>query len=178
MIQQRSQEIERAVAAGLQRWPQARFPLIPEEPAEPTDNRDVVRPMPRRKPIHTIDTSHTTLPMARRVVFKAGVILPIVRLFVWFWACIRFFGGNFIDVVTGRDTIQRRAVRLREVFEDTGASFAKLGQQLSLRADLLPYPYCAELSKMLDRVRPFPTEQAIAIIERSLGRPLHEIFEV
>ncbi len=55
-------------------------------------------------------------------------------------------------------------------------SFAKLGQQLSLRADLLPYAYCAELGKMLDSARPFPTAQAIAIIESSLGRPLGDIF--
>src|SRR5262249_45122090 len=49
---------------------------------------------------------------------------------------------------------------------------------LSLRADLLPYAYCAELSKMLDRVKAFPTPQAVAIIERSLGRPLNAIFAV
>src|SRR5262245_51421720 len=31
---------------------------------------------------------------------------------------------------------------------------------------------------MLDQAPPFPTEQAIAVIERSLGQPLSEIFEV
>src|SRR5262249_46368417 len=158
-------EIERAVAAGLRRWPHYHWPLVAEEPG-PADNRDVIRPMPRRKSTYTVDASHTTLQMARRVVFRPGIILPIIRLFLWFWACVRFFGGNLIDVLLRRASVQRRAVRLRQVFEDTGASFAKLGQQLSLRADLLPYAYCAELSKMLDRVRPFPTEQAIAIIER------------
>ena len=48
-----------------------------------------------------------------------------------------------------RDNIQRRAVRLRRVFERAGPTFAKLGQQLSIRADILPYAYCAEFSKML-----------------------------
>ena len=71
---------------------------------------------------------------------------------------------------------QRRAVRLREVFDGAGVSFAKLAQQLSLRADVLPYAYCAELSKMLDRAQAIPTAEAIAIIERSLGRPLNEMF--
>jgi predicted unusual protein kinase regulating ubiquinone biosynthesis (AarF/ABC1/UbiB family) len=52
-----------------------------------------------------------------------------------------------------------------------------LGQQLSLRADLLPYAYCAELGKMLDQVPPFPTTAAIAIIERNLGRPLNQVFQ-
>jgi ubiquinone biosynthesis protein len=65
---------------------------------------------------------------------------------------------------------------LREAFDGGGVGFAKLAQQLSLRADFLPYAYCAELSKMLDRAKPFPTAEAIAIIQRSLGRPLNEIF--
>ena len=52
--------------------------------------------------------------------------------------------------------MERRAERLREVFDDGGVSFAKLAQQLSLRADLLPYVYCAELSKLLDRAQADP----------------------
>ena len=73
---------------------------------------------------------------------------------------------------------QTRAVRLRRAFERGGPTFAKLAQQLSMRADMLPYAYCAELSKMLDRAAAFPTEKAIAIIERNLGRPLGDVFEV
>ena len=73
--------------------------------------------------------------------------------------------------------MERRAARLRAVFEDLGGSFL-LAQQLSIRVDMLPYAYCAELSKMLDRVPAFPTSEAIAIIERNLGRPLGDVFEV
>jgi ubiquinone biosynthesis protein len=45
-----------------------------------------------------------------------------------------------------------------------------------LRADILPYAYCFELGKLLDRVPEMPTSQAIAIVERNLGRRLDEIF--
>ncbi|HJP69958.1 MAG TPA: AarF/UbiB family protein [Sphingomicrobium sp.] len=117
------------------------------------------------------------LPMARKIVFKPGIIRPIARIFVWIWVCIQFFGGNGLDRLRGTSTIQRRAARLRDIFERSGPSFAKLGQQLSLRADILPYAYCAELSKMLDNAKPTPTETAIAIVERSFGRPLREVFE-
>src|SRR5215510_10492835 len=171
----RAQKIERAVELGISRWQASGAAATAALPPPPAHNDVVVRPMPRRKQMHFADTP-VTLPMARKVVFKPGIIRPFVRLLVWLGACIRFFGGNSVDVLLGRASIQRRAVRLREVFEDTGASFAKLGQQLSLRADLLPYAYCAELSKMLDRAKAFPTEQAIEIIERNLGRPLHEVF--
>ena len=46
-----------------------------------------------------------------------------------------------------------------------------------MRADMLPYAYCAELSKMLDQAAAFPTDQAIAIIERSIGQPLGDVFK-
>jgi predicted unusual protein kinase regulating ubiquinone biosynthesis (AarF/ABC1/UbiB family) len=137
----------------------------------------VVQAMPRRKLTHTPSAVPVSLPMPHRVVFKPGIFRPIWRLLVWFTASLRFFSGNALDAVLGRGSIQRRAVRLRQIFEGSGVSFAKLGQQLSLRADLLPYAYCAELSRMLDNAKPFPTAQAIAIIERSLGRPLGDIFE-
>jgi ubiquinone biosynthesis protein len=138
---------------------------------------DVIRRLPRRKPVHVAGAANVNLPMARRVVFKPGIIRPFLRLLVWLSVGVRFFGGNGVDRLRGRASIQRRAVRLRELFESAGASFAKLGQQLSLRADILPYAYCAELSKMLDQSPSFPTTQAIAIIERNVGRSLNEIFE-
>ena len=50
--------------------------------------------------------------------------------------------------------------------ERAGGTFVKLGQQLAMRVDLLPWAYCVELSKMLDRMIPFPTEQALQAVER------------
>ncbi|MGA7485924.1 MAG: AarF/UbiB family protein [Xanthobacteraceae bacterium] len=139
---------------------------------------DVVRPMPRRRIAHSIDTLHVTLPRARRVYFDPGILLPMGRLCLWIWAIIQFYAGNLLDVLQRRASVERRAVRLRAVFEDLGGSFLKLAQQLSIRVDMLPYAYCAELSKMLDRVPPFATSEAIAIIERNLGKPLGEVFAV
>src|SRR5260370_42598310 len=49
---------------------------------------------------------------------------------------------------------------------------------MSMRADMLPYAYCVELGRMLDQAPAFPTEQAIAIIERNLGQPLGDVFEI
>jgi ubiquinone biosynthesis protein len=142
------------------------------------DDENVVRAMPRRPFTHSMDQLRVALPRARRVYFKASVIYSIGRLFVWLWGFIRFYAGNMLDVLLRRASDQARAKRLRRVFEDTGPTFAKLGQQLSMRADMLPYAYCAELSKMLDQAPKFPTSEAIAIIERNLGRPLNDVFEV
>jgi ubiquinone biosynthesis protein len=142
------------------------------------DDVNVVRPMARRELSYTIGQLHVALPRARRVMFKAGVMRPIGRLLVWLRGFLRFYAGNTLDVIMRRSTVQARAARLRRVFEASGATFAKLGQQLSMRADMLPYAYCAELGKMLDQAPAFPTEQAVAIVERSIGCPLGDVFEV
>ena len=135
--------------------------------------------MPRRKVSHAVDSAVVTLPRARPpVAFKPGFMQPISRLFVWLGAFLRFFFGNLLDALMRRASVERRAVRLRHVFEGSGPTFAKLAQQLSMRADMLPYAYCVELSKMLDQQAAFPTEQAIEIIERNIGRPLGDVFEV
>ncbi len=57
-----------------------------------------------------------------------------------------------------------------------GTTAVKAGQQLSVRADMLPEEFCRELAKLLDRMEPFPFGQAIQIIEHTLQRPLDQIF--
>src|SRR5436305_9108438 len=165
----RTERLRRVVQACIGLW------SVRQSPPTRADLAGVVRAMPRRRAVHAAASAQVQLPRARRVVFKPGIILPILRLLVWSQAAVMFFSGNIVDVIRGRASIQRRAARLRRVFENIGGSFAKLGQQLSLRADILPYEYCAELAHMLDKVPAFPTSQAIAIIERNVGRPLNQV---
>ncbi|MFQ6021360.1 MAG: ubiquinone biosynthesis regulatory protein kinase UbiB [Acidiferrobacterales bacterium] len=69
-----------------------------------------------------------------------------------------------------------RGVRLREALEELGPIFVKFGQIISTRPDLLPEDVAMELSKLQDRVPPFPAEQAVAIIERGYGGKLSDYF--
>src|SRR6201996_408307 len=110
------------------------------------ESLNVVRSLPRRKLSYSLDAISVSLPRARRVYFQASIVSTIFRLFVWLWSATRFIVGNTIDIVKRCDSEQRRAVRLRRIFEDAGGTFSKFGQQLSIRADILPYAYCAELS--------------------------------
>jgi len=59
---------------------------------------------------------------------------------------------------------QPRGERLRLALEDLGPIFVKFGQILSTRRDLLPDDIANELAKLQDRVAPFPSEQALALI--------------
>ena len=79
-------------------------------------------------------------------------------------------------VSVGRDLRAPRGQRLREALEQLGPIFVKFGQVLSTRRDLLPFDIADELALLQDRVPPFPSAVAVAIIERSFGRPLGEVF--
>ena len=69
-----------------------------------------------------------------------------------------------------------RAERLRRAFESLGPIFVKFGQVLSTRRDPLPPDIADELAKLQNQVPPFPTDEAMRLIESSLKRPLTELF--
>jgi len=69
-----------------------------------------------------------------------------------------------------------RGERIRLTLEALGPIFIKFGQILSTRRDLLPDDISDELSRLQDDVPPFPTADAIAIIEASLGNDVNTLF--
>jgi ubiquinone biosynthesis protein len=66
--------------------------------------------------------------------------------------------------------------RLRAALEDLGPIFVKFGQTLSTRPDLLPQDIAVELTRLQDRVPPFPGSQARAILEKAYRQPLDQVF--
>jgi ubiquinone biosynthesis protein len=90
-----------------------------------------------------------------RPLYLLGVINP----FNWF---------------RGKDLSQ--AQRLRLCIEALGPIFIKFGQMMATRRDLFGDEITNELEKLLDRVPPFPREQAHAIVEQQLGMSLQEAF--
>src|ERR1700723_1859893 len=70
----------------------------------------------------------------------------------------------------------KRGERLRLALEELGPIFVKFGQALSTRRDLLPADIADELAKLQDRVPPFDSSIAIAMVEKTFGKPLGEIF--
>ncbi|WP_137892683.1 ubiquinone biosynthesis regulatory protein kinase UbiB [Ramlibacter sp. 2FC] len=79
-------------------------------------------------------------------------------------------------VALGRNLQAPRGQRLREALERLGPIFVKFGQVLSTRRDLLPPDIAEELARLQDRVPPFPSEVAVATVERAFRRPVDQIF--
>lgn len=74
------------------------------------------------------------------------------------------------------DSLKSIGQRLVRVCEELGPTFVKLGQLAAARPDLVPPAIISELSRLQDRVAPFPAEQARQIVASSIGRPIDEAF--
>jgi ubiquinone biosynthesis protein len=118
------------------------------------------------------------------IVFESGGGLLVDRLrlkyLVPLWSRVRRWGRrqpSAADLVRmeGAQPIWSPPV-LRGVLERLGPTFVKLGQVLSLRADLVGEELSAELSKLHSDVGPFPYDTARQIVKDELGGFPEEVF--
>jgi predicted unusual protein kinase regulating ubiquinone biosynthesis (AarF/ABC1/UbiB family) len=138
----------------------------------------ILRSIPRRQQSVPPDERKMWIPYVEPLTIGHTFWRSLRRVLTWLRVILTITLGNFFDQVTRRDTVERRAVRFRRALERAGGTFVKFGQQLAMRVDLLPWAYCVELSKMLDRMVPFPVEKALEAVERTIKRPWQEVFEV
>ena len=75
------------------------------------------------------------------------------------------------------DATRDAAIRVREALDELGPTFAKLGQILSTRPDLIPPIFVDELASLQERVTPLTEAQVVAVMERELGVPWEDVFE-
>ena len=92
--------------------------------------------------------------------FRPLYLLGLINPFNWF-----------------RSNKLSQAERLRLCIEELGPIFIKFGQMMSTRRDLFGDEIVDELAKLLDRVPPFPLNQARGIVEQQLGMPIEQAFK-
>ncbi len=78
--------------------------------------------------------------------------------------------------VRGAISSIERAQRVRVALEELGPTFAKLGQILSTRPDLLSEEFVAELEKLQDRVKPLTEAEVVRVMEQELRVPWEDVF--
>ena len=84
--------------------------------------------------------------------------------------------GRFGSPGPGEDTAQAQARHFREALDELGPTFAKLGQILSTRPDLLPDAFVAELATLQDHVTPLTEAEVVALMEQELRVPWEDVF--
>jgi len=84
------------------------------------------------------------------------------------------FGRPREGGATGR---RAQARHLRSALEELGPTFAKLGQVLSTRPDLLPPEFIEELATLQDKVPPLTEEEVVRVMEQELGVPWEDVFD-
>lgn len=108
-------------------------------------------------------------------------LLRLLRIFAMVWA----YGlDDFLLPLRwrfsrrlGRGVVTApRGERLRLALESLGPIFVKFGQLLSTRRDLIPTDIADQLALLQDRVAPFPSDEAVDVLERAYKRPLDEVF--
>ncbi|TVS10234.1 MAG: 2-polyprenylphenol 6-hydroxylase [Wenzhouxiangella sp.] len=83
---------------------------------------------------------------------------------------------RFLPSGRGKVGTRPRGERIRLALQELGPIYVKFGQILSTRRDVLPADIADELAGLQDAVAPFPSDQARAIIERQLKKPVAELF--
>lgn len=67
-------------------------------------------------------------------------------------------------------------VKMREIIEDLGPTFVKIGQLMSSRQDMFSKRYCDELMKLRTQVTPMDNEIVYHILEEEYGCSVEELF--
>lgn len=99
------------------------------------------------------------------------------RIFYILSCLLRLAFRLFWTKVTGRLTPQVTGVIMRESFQRMDMLWIKIGQLLSLRADVFSVEFCDELSKLQDQAHGFSPEISIRVLEQELGAPIDFNFD-
>lgn len=82
-----------------------------------------------------------------------------------------------LRIFAGREAREGRpGERLARSLERLGPVAIKLGQLLSTRADIFGAAFAEDLSRLKDKLDPFPTDVARREVELALGRPISSLF--
>jgi predicted unusual protein kinase regulating ubiquinone biosynthesis (AarF/ABC1/UbiB family) len=154
-------------------------------PADPSDTRiksngNAMLIPSAAKPVSSDDLLAQERPESHPAIgFKGYLRLLRIFLSFAFFASRLFINRHdwrFRKQTPDEATLHAEGVTLREKLLALGPTFIKIGQTLATRADLLPVEYIQELSHLQDKVPPFPTLEAKAIIEQELQAKIESLF--
>ncbi len=115
------------------------------------------------------------LEKSRRHIRRYREIATILARHGWGWFVQRIGLAEHLGRRIPKHHVEA-PTHLREVLEELGPTFIKLGQMLSTRPDILPQSYIAELEKLQDTAPTLPFEEVRSVIESEFGAGVDEIY--
>mmetsp|Transcript_25726 Transcript_25726/g.56917 ORF Transcript_25726/g.56917 Transcript_25726/m.56917 type:complete len:479 (+) Transcript_25726:378-1814(+) len=109
-------------------------------------------------------------PVSADLFYKKRPLLVLARFFKILGLALGFNLKLLRDwrVGTLKENQPKRATEMLNLLTQMGPTYIKLGQALSIRTDIVPPTYAAELKKLQDAVPPFSTKLARQIICKEL----------
>jgi ubiquinone biosynthesis protein len=84
--------------------------------------------------------------------------------------------GYLLDGRRAPEDGANRGRHVREMLDELGPTFVKLGQLLSTRPDMVPPDIIAELRGLQDDVKPFPFSEVARVIAEDFNQPIGRLF--
>jgi ubiquinone biosynthesis protein len=145
-----------------------------------------------RPPLATEETSPRlwrfleSLPTPRRNIIIENLRLQQVYDAIYSTALDSALAGSpigplrawFGRAVLGEEPLiaESGPARLRQLLQQLGPTYVKIGQMMASRSDVLPPELITELSKLQSEVAPFPWAEARTVIESELGKAPEDLY--
>jgi ubiquinone biosynthesis protein len=109
------------------------------------------------------------------------LLLRTIAIAALLWLHGLFLLLRYLALVLRRAPLEQRRTLVADtavnVIQELGATFVKIGQFLSTRADVLPPHLLHALERLQDHVPPFPYDQVQRLLHQQLGERAEELFE-
>lgn len=116
------------------------------------------------------------LGKSRRHLRRYREIASVLARHGWGWMLsklgLREHLGRHADLAPS----EHGPAHIREMLEELGPTFVKLGQILSTRPDIIPQPFICELEKLQDNAPTVPINEVLSVIESEFGRRVEDVY--
>ena len=116
------------------------------------------------------------LDKSRRHFRRYKEIARVLAKHGWGWMISRFGFPEYLHKHSGVLPKEHVPVHLREMLEELGPTFIKLGQLLSTRPDVVPEAYLSELAKLQDTAPTLPFAEIRKVLESEFDVPVSVLF--
>lgn len=116
------------------------------------------------------------LGKSRKHLHRYREIAGVLARHGWGWMLGRLGLSEHLGKHAELTPREHGPAHIREMLEELGPTFVKLGQLLSTRPDIIPEQYINELSKLQDTAPTVPADAIRSVIEEEFSAPVSAVY--